>query len=159
MTADELTRTGVLRIRRTWRDRWRNALKPRPAAAPAPDTDRVQLAPPAPRPEAPVDGHTYRSQQAESGEHTTALGRHRVTQVIQPPIHPRDLSLEQATRRIPLLERTLASLDLEPEEAVIYQQLEQRWHSGLTDGGGPAFDHSGDAVRLPALDQEGGEQP
>lgn len=156
MTADELTRTGVLRIRRTWRDRWRNALKPRPAATPEPEMDRIQLAAPESPQEATVDGHIYVSNEPEPGEHTTALGRHRVARAVEQPPAPRDLSLEQATRRIPVLERTLANLGLEPEEAVIFHRLSGSWHSGATDDG-PAFDHSGDAIRLPVIDQEGGE--
>lgn len=139
MTADELTRTGVLRIRRTWRDRWRNALKPRPAATPAPETVRVRFAPPEPPREATVDGHIYVSSAPEPGCDTTALGRHRITRVAEPaPVpHPvvRDVSLEQATRRIPLLERTLRSLGLEPEEAVIFEQLTGQWRSRVTETG------------------------
>lgn len=187
MTADELTRTGVLRIRRTWRDRWRNALKPRPAATPEPEMVRIQLDPPDPPQEAAVDGHIYVSNEPEPGEHTTALGRHRVEKAVQQPPVPRELSLEQATRRIPVLERTLASLGMRPAEALIYEQLAGQWHSGTADdqvcsrcglkawdaddlqpgddvcvcdqpfGEGPATDHRGDAVRLPVLDQEGGE--
>lgn len=145
---DQLTRTGVLRIRRNRRSlldilRGRTPqLVDVAAAAPA--------ATPEPSQEATVEGHIYASSAPEPGLVTTALGRHHVP---EKPV--RELSPGQTTRRIPLLERTLAALGLPEEEALIYEQLAGQWHSGATNEAGPAFDHSGDAVRLPAIDQEG----
>jgi hypothetical protein len=127
-----LADTGIFRFRR-----W---LRPALAAA-------------ATNPAEETPGHVYGRPDRDPGEATTALGRHRIRQPQpEPAPRPPDISLEQATRRIPLLERTLAALNIPEEEAVIYQRL-----AGGPVDEGPATDHTADAVRLPTLDQEGGE--
>jgi len=136
-----LTDTGVFR--------WRRWLKPALAAA-ATTPETVE--------EAPVSGHVYGSSNREPGDTTTALGRHRVKQT-EPDTAPparRDISLEQATQVIPLLDRVVRDLGLGTQEAVIYERLAANWRA-LPGEEGPATDHTADAVRLPALDQEGGE--
>jgi hypothetical protein len=128
---EQLTRTGVLhlrRVRRNWRDVLFGRTPPPAGTTPEPAT---------------TDGHIYASTAPEPGETTTALGRYLVQQPAA-----RDLSLEQPTQVIPLLERTLRALDLEPAEALIYEQLAGRWR-GLPQ---PEVDELG-----PAFDQEGGE--
>lgn len=91
-----------------WRRRRADAAGPAPAS-------------PTPEPSQEV-GHIYASSAPEPGQSTTALGRHRIPAHRQP-----DLSLEQATRAIPALDRALALLDLEPAEALIYEQLAGQW--------------------------------
>lgn len=86
----------------------------------------------------------YRSQHAahrEHGDSTANLGR-VVTRPAGPVIvapRPPDISLEQATRVIPLLDRVRASLGMPEQEAVIYDDLASQWRAlpgGDRTGGG-----------------------
>lgn len=114
---------------------------------------------PAIQPE-PAAEDVYRSKHlAGTQDRTVRLDGPRIAVVTAPAPRVPDISLEQATQRIPLLDRVRTSLGLPEQEALIYDRLAGGWRAlpgGPVDEG-PATDHTADAVRLPTLDQEGGE--